>query len=159
MIDRPSRDKLVLALRRYAAGRTTNDELESAVGNSEDRAISAVEDMAWRLYDDMVRHRATGRHALSREMRRMLARWVVFLRTDCEYAWPSYALRQSENALGQSMLDLFTGGRSSLKKRQEWQAFVGAGDFEVWPFLHKRDEESVRRRTSRLLPARADNGR
>jgi hypothetical protein len=146
MIDRNSRDKLALALRRYAAKRITNDQLEYAGGNSKDRGVRAVQDMAWRLYSDMHCHRAVGRHALDKDTRRAVARWVLFLRTDCEYSWPDHELRQAENRLDQFVRDIFTAGQSSKKKRQKWQDFHGAGDFDVWPFLHKNDEESVRRR-------------
>lgn len=146
MIDRNSRDKLALALRRYAAKRITNDDLESAVGRSKDRGVQAIRDMAWQLYSDMYCHRAAGRHALDKDARRTVARWILFLRTDCEYSWPDYDLRQAENRLDQFVRDLFTAGQSSKKKRQRWQDFLGAGDFEVWPFLRRCDEASVRRR-------------
>jgi hypothetical protein len=146
MIDRNSRDKLALTLRRYAAKRITNDELESAVGNTKDRGVLAVRDMAWRLYSDMCCHRAEGQYALDKDVRRKLARWILFLRTDCEYAWPDYKLRQAESRLDQLMMDLFTAGRFSKRKQQRWQEFLEAGEFEVWPFLHQRDEESVRLR-------------
>lgn len=146
MIDCNSRDKLALALRRYAAKRITNDELESAVGNTEDRGVRAIQDMAWRLYSDTCCHRAVGRHALGKDVRRTVARWILFLRTDREYCWPDYDLRQAENRLEQLIKDLVTAGLSSKKKQQRWQDFLAAGDFEVWPFLDKRDEEFVRLR-------------
>jgi hypothetical protein len=149
MIDRNSRDKLALALRRYAAKRITNDELEDAVDHSQDRGIAAIQDMAWRLYSDMFCHRADGPYTLNKGTRRTMARWIIFLRTDYEYSWPDYDFRQPENSLDQFVRDFFTAGHSSKKKRQRWQDFVGAGDFEVWPFLHKRDEESARRRCTR----------
>jgi len=50
---------------------------------------------AWQLYDDMFRHRADGPHALAKDDRRSVARWVLFLRTDIEYSWPNYDFRQS----------------------------------------------------------------
>lgn len=149
MIDRNSRDKLALALRRYAAKRITNDELEDAMGNSEDQAISAIQDMAWRLYSDMYCHRADGQHALTKDGRRTVARWLLFLRTDCEYSWPAYDFRQTENRLDQFVMDLFTAGKSSKKRQQRWLDFVAAGDFEVWPFLNQRDEECARSRSTR----------
>lgn len=148
MIDRNSRDALALALRRYAAKRISNDELEDAVGRSKDRGVLAIRDMAWRLYDDGYCHYAEGRHALGKDLRRTVARWVLFLKTDCEYSWPAYDLRRGENSLDQLVRDLFTAGRSSKNKQQGWQDFVIAGEFEVWPFLCRRDEESVRRRHS-----------
>jgi len=144
MIDRNSRDKLALALRRYAAKRITNDELEYAMGNSEDRAISAIQDMAWQLYDDMYCHRAEGKHALTKDARRTVARWVLFLRTDCEYSWPDYNFRQPENRLTQYVMDLFTAGKSSKKRRKRWLDFLSAGHFEVWPFINQSGEDCAR---------------
>ena len=147
MIDRHSRDKLALALRRYAAKRITNDELEDAVGRrSEDRGVTAVQDVAWQLYDDMCCHRADGQHALARDTRRSVARWVLFLRTDHEYSWTDYDFRQSESSVNRFLTDLFTAGRSSRKKRKDWEDFLGAGNFEVWPFLNICDEEASRKR-------------
>lgn len=145
MIDRNSRDKLALALRRYAARRITNDELECAVGISKDPGVQAIRDMAWRLYSDMYCHRAEGPHALGKDIRRTVARWILFLRTDCEYSWPNHDFRQVESRLDQFVMDLFTAGQSSQEKRQRWQAFLAAGDIEVWPFLDKRDEQAARR--------------
>jgi len=146
VIDRHARDKLALALRRYAAKRITNDELEDAVGwRSEDRGVTAVQDMAGQLYDDMFSHRADGPHALAKDNRRSVARWVLFLRTDLEYSWPNYDFRQSGTSLDRFLADLFTAGRWSKKKHRDWESFLGVGDFEVWPFLKIADEGSARR--------------
>ncbi|MFK3737447.1 hypothetical protein [Massilia sp. TN1-12] len=147
MIDRHARDKLALALRRYAAKRITNDELEDAVGRiSDDRGVTVIQDMAWQLYDDMYRHRADGPHALGKDDRRSVARWILFLQTELEYSWPNYDFRRSETSLNRFLADLFTAGQWSKKKQGDWENFLGAGDFEVWPFLKKADEESARRR-------------
>jgi hypothetical protein len=93
--------------------------------------------MAWQLYDDMFRHRADGPHALAKDAQRSVARWVLFLRTDLEYSWPNYDFRQSGTSLDRFLADLFTAGRWSKKKHGDWENFLGAGDFEVWPFLKK----------------------
>ena len=147
VIDRHARDKLALAFRRYAAKRITNDELEDAVGwRSKDRGVTVVQDMAWQLYDDMFRHRAEGPHALSKDDRRSVARWVLFLRTDLEYLWPSYDFRQSGTSLDRFLADLFTARQWRKKKDGDWENFLGAGDFEVWPFLKKADEAFARTR-------------
>lgn len=147
MIDRHARDKLALALRRYAAKRITNDELEDAVAwISEDQGVTVVQDMAWRLYDDTFRHHADGPHALAKDDRRSVARWVLFLQTDLEYSWPNHDFRQSETSLDRFVADLFTAGRWSRKELRNWEKFVEAGDIEVWPFQNIADEEAARRR-------------
>lgn len=146
MIDRNARNTLALALRRYAAKRITNDELENVfVNRSEDGGVTAIQDMAWRLYDDLACHRADGAHALTKETRRSVARWVLFLRTDHEYSWPHHDFRGSENRLDRFLADLFTAGRSSKRKRDDWEIFLDAGDVEVWPFLDIGEEEAARK--------------
>src|SRR5207247_11023905 len=86
MINRADRDKLALLLRRYAAGRITNDDLaDEAPARSSDPAIRPLYEFAWQLYDDLSTHRAEVRHALMPEKRRMVARWVFFLQFDIEY--------------------------------------------------------------------------
>ena len=90
MIDRAARDRAALLLRRFAAGRLTNDDFVDAFPSSKtDPALRAVDQRAWALYDDFRTHRLTGRHALAPAGRREVARWVLFLQSDVEYTWPT----------------------------------------------------------------------
>ncbi|MDR2690346.1 MAG: hypothetical protein LBB76_11400 [Azoarcus sp.] len=96
MIDRESRDALAQALRHYVAGLITNDDLDDIVVTvlcdaRSDRGVVAVAEMAWTLYDDLHKHRATGKHALDKEGRHEVARWIAFLYSDEEYFWPEFS--------------------------------------------------------------------
>ncbi len=143
MIDRIARDQLALALRRYVAGRITNDDLaDDAPDRSPDPAIRPIYEYAWNLYDDHHQHRAAGRHALNRLGRRTVARWILFLHTDLEYRWPTFSFMQIYNW----PLNLLTLGWWERRKERRSTAFQQAGDFEVWPFF-----SSQRRSTKRPL--------
>lgn len=134
MIHRSSRQQLALALRRYVACRISNDDLADVEVDWRDRGAVAVQGMAWRLYDDMSKHYATGRHAFSREGRCCIARWILFLRSDLEYMWPEYSFIQTG-----SRWDWLTFGRFKRLREKHWREFIEAGDFEVWPFLRKAE--------------------
>ena len=97
MIHRESRNRLAEALRHYAAGRITNDDLDSVEIDWRDRGAIAVNEMAWGLYDDHDVHKATGRYQLDRDARRAISKWIVFLHSDCEYIWPEYSFLQFVN--------------------------------------------------------------
>jgi hypothetical protein len=139
VIHRASRHRLALALRRYAAKRATNDELDRVDVDWRDRGAVAVKEMAWRLYDDTYTHRASGRHAFSRELRRTVARWVVFLHSDEEYLWPEYSFIQVSPGIG-SLITLGWWGRRAARR---WQEFTEAGQFECWPFISQEQERSA----------------
>ena len=132
MIDYPNRDRLALLLRRYVAGRVTNDELaDEAPSRSADPAIQAVYEQAWNLYDDLSTHRAEGRHALTPDARRLVARWVLFLHSDRQYRWPPFSFMQIHNW----PVNVLTLGWWERRKRRRFEAFQRAGHFNVWPFL------------------------
>ena len=93
MIDRSSRDKLALLLRRLAAGRITTgqfaDECEDICCSSEDSAIlgilsSGIMQIPWSYWPRRLRNK----HRLSDEVRHRIAIAVVFLHSECEYEWP-----------------------------------------------------------------------
>lgn len=135
MIHRPSRDRLALALRRYAARRLTNDDLDGTEVDWRDRGAIAVQQMAWRLYEDTCQHKAQGRHALDRQARRMIARWIVFLHSDREYLWPEYSFIGIVNW----PMNLLTLGWWERRKQARWAQFLEAGEYEAWPFSSRQD--------------------
>jgi hypothetical protein len=135
MIHRASRKRLALALRRYVARRITNDELDAVSVDWRDRGAVAVRQMAWRLYDDLRTHRCSGRHALTREGRRTVARWITFLHSDAEYLWPEYNFVQVSPWIA-SVLTLGWYGRRHARR---WREFLAAGDFDAWPFIDEKE--------------------
>ncbi|MDP3739935.1 MAG: hypothetical protein Q8R02_21290 [Hyphomonadaceae bacterium] len=119
MIDRHGRDRLALALRRYVIGRITNDDLEEVEVDWRDRGAVAVKRRSWHLYSDHRCYYRKGKDALPWEVRREVARWIVFLGSNQEYVWPEYRLD--------------VGPWFGRKRKTE--QFMEAGDFAVWPFI------------------------
>lgn len=110
MIDRAGRDRIALALRRYAGKRITNDDLEEAAfADWRDRGAQAVAQLAWNLYSDHEQHRATGRHALDDSVRSDIARWIVFLHSDQEYLWPEMRLSKEDFERAKATPRFFAG--------------------------------------------------
>jgi hypothetical protein len=108
MIDRVSRDALAQALRHYVAGLITNDDLDDVITmRGPDRGVVAVSEMAWTLYDDMVEHRATGEHALDKEGRHEIVRWIAFLYSNEEYSWPEFSFRETHSTRGEIWISGF----------------------------------------------------
>nr|CEN54972.1 putative integron gene cassette protein [uncultured bacterium] len=147
VMDRKARDKAAELLRQFASGRITNFELENCWPTSIDPAIRGLESTIWCFYDDFKEHTLQGPFALAPEMRRVVARWIVFLHTNEPYKWPNIAypgvrpLRRSWITRRLNLINLIT--------RRE-QRFLKAGAFEVWPFISAQSFENARRRP-RLL--------
>jgi len=142
MICEHSRDRLALALRRYVAGRISNDDLDSIQVDWRDRGAVAVKRMAWRLYDDNRHHFAKGRHAIGRGSKRIIAKWIVFLHSDKEYLWPDYSFIQFSNW----PLNLLTFGWWERRKSLRRKEFEEAGDFAAWPFVAMADLDDASQR-------------
>ena len=139
MIDRQSRDRLAAALRHYVSGQITNDDLDAISVDWRDRGAAAVKAMSWRLYSDLERHYATHEHALNKEAKRDIARWIVFLHSDLEYVWPNHQLIETQGG----PLNALTLGWWDKRKKRIWDAFLEAGDFSVWPFCHRTEFEEA----------------
>ena len=138
MVDKPSRDRLALALRRYVSGLITNDQLDDVEVDWRDRGAVAVKERAWGLYDDTYVHRAIDNNLICRASRREIARWIVFLHSSQEYLWPEYSFEQIFNW----PMNLITFGWWERNKTRVFEQFMAAGDFSVWPF--KTDGEYLK---------------
>jgi hypothetical protein len=131
--DRDSRDRLVGAIGALLAGRITAEEFEGRVpARSSDPAIRAMlSDGTWKLF--------TGQpdHPLAYRDRAIVARWMVFLRTDKTYDWPlPTRRRQIANALAA----VVTFGMAARRYRRQVAAL---GDLAVWPFLRRADYDAA----------------
>ncbi len=135
MIDRTARDRTAELLRHFASGLITNDEFEDALPlRSKDAAIYEIWALgAWYLYDDLKEHRLVDEYNISRDKKSIVARWILFLKTDLEYEWP---IRHGLQYLFWLPVHVFTLGISWWIRRLQ---FRQSGDEKVWPFL-KRTE-------------------
>jgi hypothetical protein len=137
-----SRDRLAQALRRYVAGRISNDDLDSVEIDWRDRGAAEVKRQAWFLYDDTRHHYAKGRYAINSDTKRIIARWIVFLHCDKEYLWPDY----SSVPIINWVLSFFTfgwwGRRESIRRKE----FEEAGDFSAWPFISTTELDDAAKR-------------
>jgi hypothetical protein len=134
VIDRRARDRLAEQLRHLAGGRITNDEFEDSLPGSHDRAVREVERAAWMLYSDLREHRLTGSDALPREVRRAIARSIVFLHSDLEYEWPPHPCVGFRRVVG-TVLSF------GLIPKYFDRRYKASGEFEAWPFIRSADLE------------------
>ena len=112
-------------LRWLAVGKITNDEFEADLPESYDRSIVEIFSKgAWFLYDDLREYKLSGRDSLESYEKSIVARWILFLKTDFEYEWPNAEFREA--FIKTISLGLF--GQSTLDK---WRKY---GDVSYWPF-------------------------
>lgn len=138
MVDREARNKLAEAMRALASGLITNDDFEDKrlPHSKEDAAISGVFSKgAWLLYSDLEEYRLSGIHRLDEKTKSVVARWVLFLKTDLPYEWPVSDIKQGLLHFIANILTLGTANKSYASKYQ------ARGDIEVWPFLRQADYE------------------
>jgi len=137
MTDRNARDVLAVELRRLITGRITNDEFEdrvaAAVRRSSDAGVRAVRWAAWALYNDLREHRLVGEYAPTPLVRRRVAIWLLFLKSDAEYEWVDLPF-WLQQVLG--IPNLLTFGLVNRVLRL-WQR--RQGDCDAWPFIRHHD--------------------
>ena len=125
MIDRSARNRLAELIRSLVSGSITNDEFEDRLPESNDKAVSEIfHHGAWFLYSDMKEYKLKGKDVLSQEDKSIVARWILFLKSEYEYEWPSASFEEA--FLKSITLGVF--GKNTLDKWQEH------GDVLSWPF-------------------------
>ena len=133
MIDRGARDQVALALRQFASGRLTQNELYARtrhVKKSQDRGVATLAEAIYWQFLNLGPNRLIGRHALALEARRHIARWVLYLRSNEPYVWPERG--PSLGDIGRALLTL---GRSWITKSVQWSQ---TGDESSWPFVSRQ---------------------
>src|SRR5271170_4935429 len=89
MTDKSARTKFAELIRQLAAGLITNDQFEDRLPQNVDHAIHEVYfNGVWGLYSDLYEYRLVGKHSVPKEARRVLGRFILFLKSDLEYKWP-----------------------------------------------------------------------
>ena len=137
MVDRQSRDRAAVLLRRFAASRITNDDFANSYPTSRnDLALRVVYDRSWFLYSDLCPEYL---HA-SRDLRRELARWVLFLRSDSEYTWPRFRFLVPQLP---AILNWLSRGWLQAQLNRPFERFSACGDFTVWPFRTQAEYEAA----------------
>lgn len=80
-------------IREFLAGGCITDQYEDRFfelmdRHGRDRACEDIFDALWHFYGDIFPHRMRGKHRLPPEARKLIARWVLFLRSDEPYVPP-----------------------------------------------------------------------
>ena len=127
MIDRISRDKLALALRRYVSGKITNDELDDLEISYQDITVKELHLDSWYLYDDRTEHKATGKYRVNNEDKKKIAKFILFLQSNQEFLW-------METSPKTVLLNIATFGYYFKNNRKK-------GDFDAYPFHNHKDFE------------------
>ncbi len=143
MVDRSSRERLAVKLRRLADGRITNDDFDEEVPSaSPDRGVQEIARFGWTLYDDFRHYRLRDRNALDRGTLRRVGFCILFLHSCNEYEWP----RDPKLGVIGIFLSIVTLGRFDLRHHNgAWLRWFGTGDLSVWPFLRWDDFEQAQR--------------
>ena len=141
MADIEARIKLSELIRQLVAGLITNDQFEDRIPRSSDPAVHEVYFSGiWDLYTDLYEYRLVGGDRVPRETRRVLARYILFLKSGLEYEWPRQSWWQFLLSFGAALLTL------GLSNRWYRRSFAKAGDVDVWPFIREQDFEVALRR-------------
>jgi hypothetical protein len=155
------RSKFAELLRAFYLGRITNDEFEDAVEPlcEQDPVVHEVFHLgAWRTYSDHKECRFTDYDKLTPEGRKILARWILFLKGGKPYLWPKVqrlhlpAWVVFTTLLSGIPLAVLTGfwqltciGFGFLVvctiffDRREQKRVERSFDFSVWPFISEAD--------------------
>ena len=132
MVDRSARDQYAELLRHFVAGRMTNFEYEEScdqIFRTNDEAVHQIYCAMWPTYCDIRKHTMTGDYALSKEGRRLVAQWILFLHSDLEYEWPV-------PGMSGCLLNILTFGFWSRLQKHKRARLGFSGNHDVWPFFH-----------------------
>jgi hypothetical protein len=147
MVDSESRRVAAEVLEKFRDGVITNCDFEGLwpLYNRGDRGPNAIETMVWRYYDDLREHKLTGEHSLTDLGRLVFDRCVLFLRTECEYAWPDDNFAPGKPG----SRGLITLGLSDAHDRLEETCLKELhveGESPFWPFCSRSEYECAQSR-------------
>ncbi len=137
MIDTKARKEAAEVARHFASGQITNFDFENKIPNSKDPAVWAVQDTFWCLYDDFKEHKINEGWEMPKQIKTMMARWVMFLYSDEEYRWPKISCP------GLRPFEYGFFGRL-FKRHLAQESFLIAGEYSVWPFIDNESYENAR---------------
>jgi hypothetical protein len=166
MVDTERRKKLALHLRQLSVGLITNDDFEERVMDdvtngwlpeqyyrakevkSDDPIVMPMLELCWCLYSDTDQYKLKGKHKLTDQQLKDIARYILFLHSDLEYEWPyidvtNPLIKFSFKDLLLTVLTLGQNIRDERKKReQQIKEAESKGDMDIWPFFRQRDYEA-----------------
>lgn len=145
MIDRPARDELYRALKKAALGKMSAFDCENVALSLDckDRGIAALCRTLRKIVDEDNRS-LKPIFARTTVMRRRLARWLLFLKTNAEYEWPNERLPPGIlDFYRPTLIDRLIGIKARTERRIG--VFKQAGDYEAWPFISKQSLDEARR--------------
>lgn len=139
-MNRNHRNILAENLRQYLSGRITNFEFMDRIEPiypTDDKGVKAVENSFWYCYDDLRKHKNTGKDKLTVEAEGHIKRFILFLKSDNEYEWkdPKFS-----NPI-KWILSLITFGIYPKKSEGKELENIEIGDEEVWPFFRPTEFE------------------
>ncbi|WP_417737254.1 hypothetical protein [Rosistilla oblonga] len=116
-------------VRQFLSGRMTNHAYEDryeALPEDGDEAVNQVYCRLWNEYCDFREHRMGRKHGMTRDGRRVAARWIMFLRSGRPYEYPVYGCLPT-------LVAIATLG---LVRKPDPMTF---GDSDVWPYFRRDD--------------------
>lgn len=165
MVDNERRQKLALHLRHLTVGLISNDEFESNLieevtngwlpeqyyrakeAKFDDKIIQPMLELCWGLYDDTRNHKLLRTDKLPEEALKIIARCILFLRSEQEYQWPYFDQNNPllKFSLGEIIITILSFGQyyRDIRKEQKiaFEEFKKLGNFDLWPFINKEDYE------------------
>ena len=138
MVDKEARTKMAELIRQLIAGKITNDEFEDSIPQTKDRAVFEVFFSGlWGIYTDLKECRLVGADAVPKESRPVIARYILFLKSDHEYEWPITSFFPYMLWMLAALLTL--GWSNRIYQRR----FSTHGDVTVWPFIRQNDYQKA----------------
>lgn len=151
MIDRSKRDIAAVVLRQFLDGHITNDDFIGQFPvDKNDPALNAIRYCVWLQISDFRRHTLTGKYVPKPDLKALLERCSLFLRSDHEFQWPN-----PYPGILAVLLSLMTLG---LVARLYGRKYRRLGAFDVWPFLTKSEYEAELSRQALGPPPRSLKG-
>ena len=91
MLDREARNILTEQIRHFIAGLSDNFKFDDVIFDikTNDLAVIEIRKQLWHTYDDLTRHKLTGKWTLSDKDMDIVKRFIIFLKTDQECEKPS----------------------------------------------------------------------
>lgn len=150
MIDRENRNKLAESCRHYWSCLVDNfefDEINFKI-ESDDKAIDAIINSLWYLYDDIRMHKNQGKWKMADSDDVILKRTILFLKSDTEYSWihPSMMKR----------IKAYLNKKLRLTPEVETKEKTSEGDEDYWPFFSLEEYKEALNKPKYLIKPAAN---